>query len=98
MEAPPKSNGERDILWLVDELGLHTKTAWHDPKQFNTEAQIRALLDHCKLDSAVPPAFTELAQVRAILLADSGKTRDGLGCLIAMRNHVVHPTRNRRLK
>jgi hypothetical protein len=46
----------------------------------------------------MPVAFAELAKVQATLLAKDKEVRDGLECLIAMRNDVVHPTPARRRK
>jgi hypothetical protein len=76
--------------WIVQELQRKLNKA--------TEPQIRGLLEHCSIDPAMPVAFAELAKVQAALIARNKKARDGLECLIAMRNDVVHPTPARQRK
>jgi len=76
--------------WIVQELQRKLNKT--------TQPQIRGLLEHCSIDPAMPVAFAELAKVQAALIARNKKARDGLECLIAMRNDVVHPTPARRRK
>jgi hypothetical protein len=64
---------------------------------------VRALLQFsdCRINTAVPDAFSHLAtaadQLNAARKPDEG-SRDGLGCIIRMRNDVMHPTRTKRTK
>lgn len=78
--------------WLMDERQGYSKTKW---KELKTQGQIRALLelDQCRIDPAVPTQFAKLVAVRDRLKREDDKDCDGLGCLIEMRNDVVHPTR-----
>ena len=67
------------------------------------EPQIRELLNmsDCRIDTAIPSAFDNLAAVAQQLHADTQPgqpVRDGLGCIIKMRNDVIHPTRAKRVK
>ncbi len=69
----------------------------------NTEAQIRALLEfgECRINTAVPDPFAFLQEVAERLNATNEPDhvdRDGLGCVIKMRNDVVHPTRDKRIR
>jgi hypothetical protein len=87
--------------WLVEDKQLYSRTAWE--KKMEAESQIRALLqlDECRIDPTVPVAFGNLADVAQRLAADAqpgGAVRDGLGCIIKMRNDVIHPTRTKRTK
>jgi len=87
--------------WLVEDKRLYSRTAWE--KKMEAESQIRALLqlDECRIDPAVPVAFSNLAEVAQRLAADAqpgAGPRDGLGCVIKMRNDVIHPTRTKRTK
>jgi hypothetical protein len=87
--------------WLVEDKRLFSRTAWE--KKMEAESQIRALLqlDKCRIDTAVPAAFANLAAVAERLAANAqpGQAiRDGLGCVIKMRNDVIHPTRKKRTK
>jgi hypothetical protein len=86
--------------WLIEDKQLHSRTAWEKMK---AEPQIRELLtmSDCRIDPAIPSAFDNLAAVAQRLRADaeSGqRARDGLGCIIKMRNDVIHPTRAKRVK
>lgn len=65
------------------------------------ESQIRALLQYpdCRVSTAVPSAFVNLAAVVQQLNAarkPGEARRDGLGCVIKMRNDVMHPARTKR--
>ncbi len=87
--------------WLVEDKQLYSRTAWE--KRMEAESQIRALLqlNDCRIDPAVPSAFANLAAVaeRLQAAAQPGEAaRDGLGCVIKMRNDVIHPTRAKRTK
>lgn len=84
--------------WLVEDKQLYTKTAWKDLKP-QAEKQIRALLEMsaCHINTALPAAFAQLAEVARELDPD-GQPRDGLACVIRMRNDVIHPTRSKRTK
>jgi hypothetical protein len=84
--------------WLVEEKSLYSKNAWEDLKP-QAEKQIRALLQmsDCRINTAVPAAFDHLAAV-AQQLNVNGQLRDGLGCVIKLRNDVIHPTRTKRTK
>ena len=67
------------------------------------ESQTRALLQfpECRINTAVPGAFAHLAAVADKLSASrkpDEAPRDGLGCVIKMRNDVMHPTRTKRTK
>src|ERR1700678_768528 len=61
----------------------------------------RGSLSDCRTNTAVPDAFSHLAaaadQLDAARKPDEGP-RDGLGCIIRMRNDVTHPTRTKRMK
>jgi hypothetical protein len=84
--------------WLVEDKQRHTRTTWN---RMPAEQQIRQLLNECRIDPAIPDAFANLAAVAEQLQADAQPghpVRDGLGCIIKMRNDVVHPTRSKRLK
>ena len=86
--------------WLVEDRHIYSRSAW---KNMNTEMQIRALLEfsECRINTAVPGVFTFLQAVAQNLNATKAPDdadRDGLGCVITMRNHVVHPTREKRTK
>jgi hypothetical protein len=82
--------------WLVEEKQLYTKKDWGKLRP-ETESQIRALLrmSDCRINTAMPTAFVHLAAV-AKQLATGGPVRDGLGCVIRLRNDVIHPTRSKR--
>jgi len=82
--------------WLVEEKQVYTKGAWGRLRP-ETESQIRALLQlsDCHVNTAMPPAYTHLAAV-AKQLGAVGPARDGLGCVIRLRNDVIHPTRSKR--
>jgi hypothetical protein len=87
--------------WLVEDRHLHSRTAWE--KRMEAESQIRALLEfpECRVSTAVPVAFDYLAAVARQLDATKKPDevcRDGLGCVIKMRNDVMHPTRTKRTK
>lgn len=84
--------------WLVEEKSLYSKTAWENLKP-QAEKQIRALLQmsDCRINPAVPAAFDHLAVV-AQQLNVGGQLRDGLGCVIKLRNDVIHPTQTKRTK
>lgn len=84
--------------WLVEENQLYSKTAWGNLRP-EAESQIGALLkmSDCRINTVVPAAFAHLAAVAEQLDAD-GQPRDGLGCVIRMRNDVIHPTRTKRTK
>jgi hypothetical protein len=88
--------------WLVEEKRLYPHSTWEGLRP-QAESQIRALLqlDECHIDTAVPAAFANLADVAQRLAADAqpgAALRDGLGCVIKMRNDVIHPTRTKRTK
>jgi hypothetical protein len=64
---------------------------------------VRALLQFsdCRINTAVPGAFANLTAVADQLTAarkPDEAPRDGLGCIIKMRNDVMHPTRTKRTK
>ena len=86
---------------LVEELKLYKRSRWDDRRAMNAQKQIRALLDlpHFRISTIVPPAYVFLRKV----VDGQNKTRppheqerDGLSCIIKMRNDVVHPTRDTR--
>lgn len=77
---------------FVEEGRSYSRNEW---KALNTETQLRALLDDCQVDLTIPTHFQHLHDVAAALLARSGQQRDGLGCVISMRNDITHPTRER---
>lgn len=65
------------------------------------ETQVRALLqfEECRIGSGLPGDLTYLQAVADRLngeRAPDEPERDGLACIVAMRNHVIHPTRSRR--
>jgi hypothetical protein len=80
--------------WLVEERQLYSKSAWG---KLRSESQIRALLNmsDCRINPAVPAAFAHLESVASQLAAE-GPAPDGLGCVIRLRNDVIHPTRSKR--
>ena len=84
--------------WLVEEKQLFTISAWGKLRP-EAESQIGALLNmsDCRINPAVPAAFAHLAGV-AEQLDVGGQPRDGLSCVIRMRNDVIHPTRTKRTK
>jgi hypothetical protein len=87
--------------WLVEDRHTYSRSEWSNLG--NTEAQIRALLEFskCRINTAVPDAFAHLqivAQHLDATKAPDDAARDGLGCVIALRNHVMHPTRSKRTK
>lgn len=87
--------------WLVEDRHAYSASEWGNLG--NTEAQIRALLEfsECRINTAVPDGFADLQNVAHRLdaaKAPSDAMRDGLGCVIALRNHVMHPTRSRRTR
>jgi hypothetical protein len=81
--------------WLVEDLKAFSNGAWN---AFNTEKQIRYLLEHCSISCAIPEDFDDLESVASQLAESSPNEarRDGLGCSISLRNNVVHPTRDKR--
>jgi hypothetical protein len=88
--------------WLVEDRHIYSRTAWKNMRP-QAESQIRALLQfsECRVNTAVPSAFVHLAEVAEQLNAAREADevcRDGLGCVIAMRNDVIHPTREKRMK
>jgi hypothetical protein len=88
--------------WLVEDRHVYSRGAWGNLRP-EAESQVRALLQFsdCCIDTAVPDAFSHLAavadQLNAARKPDEGP-RDGLGCIIRMRNDVMHPTRTKRMK
>ncbi len=82
----------------MEENQLYSKTAWGKLSP-EAESQIGALLkmSDCRINTAVPGGFVHLAAV-AEQLGSGGEPRDGLGCVIRMRNDVTHPTRAKRTK
>lgn len=90
--------------WLVEDRHVYTSGQWgqmRDPGAGEAETQIRALLQfrECRIGSALPGDLAYLQAVADRLNTDRAPhepERDGLGCIIAMRNHVIHPTRDRR--
>ena len=87
-----------DYSWLVEEKQLYSKTAWGKLSP-EAESQIRELLkmSDCCINTVVPSAFAHLATV-AKQLGAGDRPRDGLSCVIRMRNDVIHPTRTKRTK
>jgi hypothetical protein len=88
--------------WLVEDERIYSSSAWNNMKP-QTESQLRALLEFnkCRISTAVPSAFVNLEAVAQRLNAakePNEADRDGLGCVIAMRNHVIHPTREKRTR
>jgi len=88
--------------WLVEDRHVYSRTAWESLRP-EAESQVRALLrfSDCRINTAVPGAFANLAtvaqQLNAVRKPDEA-CRDGLGCVIKMRNDVMHPTRKKRTK
>jgi hypothetical protein len=89
--------------WLVEDRRVYTGGEWdqmRDAGAGQTETQIRALLEsrECRICTALPGDLTYLQGVADRLNTDRAQDepRDGLGCVITMRNHVIHPTRDRR--
>ena len=90
--------------WLVEDRQVYTSGQWgqmRDAGAGEAETQVRALLQfrECRIGSALPGDLAYLQAVAARLNTDRAPhepERDGLGCIIAMRNHVIHPTRSRR--
>ena len=72
---------------FVTELKQYSQSKWDD---LTTEAQIRLLIEHLKVDTSVPTHFQHLAKLQAEL-AITGPKRDVLGLIIKMRNVVTHP-------
>lgn len=88
--------------WLVEDERIYSSSAWNNMKP-QTESQLRALLEFnkCRISTAVPSDFVNLQAVAQRLNAakePNEADRDGLGCVIAMRNHVIHPTRQKRTR
>jgi hypothetical protein len=92
--------------WLVEDRQVYTSGEWtriRDAGAGEAETQIRALLNfrECRVSSALPGDLAYLQTVADQLNTDKAPhdpERDGLGCIIAMRNHVIHPTRSKRNK
>lgn len=81
---------------LVEELGTHSKRRW---TRLGVAGQIRALVTSLRSmpDLTVPADLVYLEALRARLAAKSSEPDlDGLGCIIKMRNAVMHPTRGER--
>jgi hypothetical protein len=82
---------------LRQQLRLCTRTAWMNTNDQpsagggNTQWQIRQLLDHYRIDMAVPTIFANLAAARQQINSATIR-RDGLGTAIKMRNDTIHPT------
>lgn len=86
--------------WFVEEAKTYTRGAW---KELGAEGQIRAMLSSasCRVNTLVPHGSDHLAAVAKRLTSNAGQQKlsyDGLDCLIKMRNEVMHPSRNKRLK
>jgi hypothetical protein len=88
--------------WLVEDEQIYSQSAWGrlNPQ---AEKQIRSLLQFsaCRINTAVPEAFVNLADVTHQLNAtrkSDEDLKDGLSSIIKMRNDVVHPTRHKRSK
>ena len=75
---------------FVTELKQYSQSKWDD---LTTEAQIRLLIEHLKVDTSVPTHFQHLAKLQAEL-AITGPKRDVLGLIIKMRNVVTHPEKD----
>jgi hypothetical protein len=86
--------------WFVEEAKIYTRGAW---KTLGAEGQIRAMLSStlCRVSTVVPQGYNHLADVERRLTSSADEHKpyyDGLSCLIKMRNEVMHPSRNKRLK
>lgn len=86
--------------WFVEEAKFYTRGAW---KELGAEGQIRAMLSsaQCRVSTQVPHGYDHLAAVAKRLNSNATQQKpsyDGLSCLIKMRNEVMHPSRNKRLK
>ncbi|MCA0146664.1 hypothetical protein [Blastococcus sp. LR1] len=77
---------------FVEERGTHTQRQWENLKP--TEAQIRLLLDDCRMRTSVPASYPHLAEVsrRAQMSEGTRTARDALGCVMLLRNKIIHPT------
>lgn len=86
--------------WFVQEKKIYTRGAWN---KLGAEDQIRAMLSSalCRVSTLVPQGYDHLADVERRLMSNADEQKpyyDGLSCLIKMRNEVMHPSRNKRLK
>ena len=88
--------------WLVEDRHAYSRSAWGSLRP-EAKSQVQALLQFsdCRINTAVPGAFANLAavadQLNAARQPDEAPL-DGLGCIIKMRNDVMHPTRTKRMK
>lgn len=85
---------------FVEERQSFTNNQWADLGKADslgrgqTECEIRRLLDDCNIATGLPSQFANLQKVSAALPAlKDGSPRDALGCVISMRNKIIHPTK-----
>jgi hypothetical protein len=82
--------------YLVEEVGVCSKRLW---KELGVAGQIRKLITSLGVatDLAVPADLAHLEDLRGRISARSGEpVEDGLGCIIKMRNAIMHPKRGER--
>lgn len=82
--------------YLVEETDSLSKSNWKEP---GVPGQVRNLLTSLGVatDFAVPTDLPHLEDLRGRISARSGKpVGDGLGCIIKMRNAIMHPKRGER--
>jgi len=78
---------------FVEEKKTHSKSQWKALP--TTEDEIRLLLDDCEIPTALPQVFTELQAVSTAAgpPKKGAPLRDALGCVMLMRNKIIHPTK-----
>jgi hypothetical protein len=78
---------------LVEESRSYSNSDW---KSLGTRGQIEVILDQLGVDVSVPRHFEHLLQVQSTLGPnEDGTIRTALNCIVKMRNHVIHPTRDK---
>ncbi|MFC7660125.1 hypothetical protein ACFQV8_32335 [Pseudonocardia benzenivorans] len=77
---------------LMEERKAYSNTAW---KNMSTYDQIKAYLTSFSVDLTIPSTLSYLVDVQTALGPRDGSQRDGLQCVIDMRNSVIHPTREK---
>lgn len=77
---------------FVEQRRSHTKKQWKALPA--TENEIRLLLDDCKIPTGIPATHGYLRGVsRKAQSSEQAPTpRDALGCVMLLRNKIIHPT------